>query len=194
MAHEDIAPVASLQRLCFPQPFPQELLWQEAHLIAHRRMFAEGQFVAIANGVVVGSASATRLSETTHGHHRTWDEMAGGFYLETFDPNGPILFGLDISVHPGYRRSGVARKLYEARFELVRRLGLKKFATTCRVPDFNLFDGEIETYARNCSEGSNFDRTLSPLLSVGLVPVDCLRDHMEDAESRNCAVQLEWTP
>ncbi|GFM13201.1 acetyltransferase [Bacillus sp. FW1] len=38
----DIKGLISLQRECFPPPFPQELLWSESQLDSHIKTFPEG--------------------------------------------------------------------------------------------------------------------------------------------------------
>jgi GNAT superfamily N-acetyltransferase len=107
-----------------------------------------------------------------------------------------VLYGLDISVHPRHRGKGLARALYEARFHLVRSLGLARYATACRIPDYHLHSSVLspESYAELVEKGALIDRTLTPLLRLGLRLVGVCREHMEDWESRNAAALLEWTP
>jgi hypothetical protein len=40
--------------------------------------------------------------------------------------------------------------------------------------------------------GELSDPTLTPQLKNGLTPVQVLHDYIEDAESRDCALLLEW--
>ncbi len=198
MAPEHLSGVVALQRFCFPPPFPEEYLWREEHLERHLAVYPEGQYVALDEvGRVVGSASACRIPEERWLAHLPWEETLGGFFFEGFDPNGSTLYGADISVHPEHRGMGVGRKLYAARFELVRNSGLARYGTACRMPDFARHRDNFATpadFARAVQEGVVTDRTLTPLLRYGLSLIEVLEDYMLDEESGNAAALLEWTP
>lgn len=195
----DIPGIVALQADCFPAPFPPELLWTPAQLERHLAVFPEGQFVALADGQVVGSASSLIVSEDVWQAHGTWEETTGGFFFEGHDPEGSTLYGADISVHPRYRGQGIAKALYGARFDLVKRLGLVRFGTACRIPDYLAWSRENDTasqeqYCEDVNAGLATDRTLTPLLRMGLSLVGVVHGHMEDEESGDAAAILEWTP
>lgn len=191
--------VVSLQRACFPHPFPEELLWASEHLLRHMSLFPDGQFVAMDSDRVVASASATRISESKWQGHQNWDETVGGAFLETFCQDGNTLYGLDISVHPEYRGKGLGRSLYNLRFEAVRKLGLVRFGTACRLPDYLTYaetiqNVSVEEYASLVASQKVIDRTATPLLRYGLTYVGVIHDYMEDSESGNAAALMEWQP
>src|SRR6478735_8386863 len=58
MEETHVPAVAALQRACFPEPFSADLLWTSDHLKRHIELFRDGQFVALADGTVVASASS----------------------------------------------------------------------------------------------------------------------------------------
>lgn len=189
----------ALQRACFPEPFPEELLWNRDHLTRHIELFPEGQLVALVGNAVVASASATRISEDNWQSHGSWEETVGGPFLETYDPTGSTLYGLDISVHPDSRGLGIGRQLYKRRFQLVRDLGLTRYGTACRMPDFQTYAQEhpgtsVDQYAELVVRKQATDRTLSPLLHYGLTYLGVIQGYMEDRESDNAAALLEWRP
>lgn len=198
MRPEDIRGAVALQRSCFPPPFPSELLWNALHLERHLEVFPIGQFIALADGAVIGSASALLISEESWLAHSDWESTTGGPLLDAHNANGSTLYAVDISVHPGFRGRGVARSLYRARFELVRELGLTRFGTACRIPDFRAWRSQIgltpEDYLQAVVQGMAVDRTLSPLLKMGLTPMGIVENYMEDAESAHAAALLEWKP
>jgi len=199
MAIGHVEGVVALQRACFPAPFPEELLWQTAHLERHIDLFPEGQFVALLGDEVIASASATLISEARWNAHLNWDATVGGPLLATFDPAGSTLYGLDISVHPAHRGLGLGRRLYEARFDLVRSGRASRYGTACRLPgyrDFALANPGItvEQYADSVVKDLIQDRTLTPLLRYRLTYLTVIRDYMEDYESQNSAALLEWLP
>ncbi len=194
MGVADLAAVVALQRACFPDPFPEELLWSADHLRRHIEIFPAGQFVAVAGGLIAGSASNTRISEANFQAHASWESTVGGPFLSTFDPEGTTLYGLDISIHPQFRRKGVGRRIYEERFRFVRENGLDRYATGCRLPDFGASGLELGTFLKKVEARTREDRTLTPLLRYGLTLVGGIENYMEDEESGNCAALLEWRP
>jgi GNAT superfamily N-acetyltransferase len=196
---EDIEAIVGLQAACFPPPFPAELLFKPEYIQRHLDRFAPGQFVATEDARVVASSSSLVIDEPTWQAHGTWVETTGGFYFDNHDPAGTTLYGADISVHPDYRGQGVGRALYVARFDLVRRLNLRRFGTACRLPDWRAWSidnlgASQEQYVEDVAAGLATDRTLTPLLRYGLSVVGVAHGHMEDDESGNAAAILEWTP
>lgn len=195
MSLGDVDGVVALQPLCYPPPFNPSLLWQREHIERHLAVFPEGHFVATAEGRVVGSASNTIISEEAWRAHAPWKETVGGFMIETFDPKGTTLYGLDISVDPAFRGRGIARALYQARFDLVREKRLVRYGTTCRLPGFHTSGvGTPESYADEVVAGNRMDPTLTPLLKMNLTYLGVAMDHMDDPESGNSAAILEWRP
>lgn len=192
MADHHIPGVVALQESCFPPPFDPELLWKANHLRRHLELFPDGQFVALLGSDVVASCSNTLISEDNWQAHKSWDETVGGYFLENFDPAGSTVYGLDISVHPDHRRQGIARALYEARFDVVRRRATR-YGTACRLPDF--VNSNFQTpvsFAKAVEAGEVEDRTLTPLLKMGLTMTDVLENYMDDIESGHAAALLEW--
>ena len=196
MKPEDFEGVVELQRLAFPPPFDQDILWRTEHLARHHQIFPQGQWVAQKDhDFVIGSCSNTIITSELLEKHGTWDETVGGVFLTTFDRKGDVLFGVDISVHPDYRRQGIGRGFYHQRMELVKALGLARFATTCRMPDFATSGCKSTTeYGSKVAAGEFSDRTLTPLLRYGLTMTSVLEDHIDDPESGNASAALEWRP
>lgn len=198
MLAEDIPGVVELQRACFPAPFPSELLWQPEHIERHLLAFPEGQLVAISHGRVIGSASAAIISEASWFAHADWERTLGGPFFTNYDPDGSTLYGADISVHPDHRGAGVARALYKSRFDLVRSRNLARFGTACRMPGCARWiamrpGATVNDYALEVAAGRVSDRTLTPLLRVGLRFVCTIDGYMQDQESCDAAALLEWT-
>lgn len=191
----DVSAAVELQGLAFPPPFDPDLLWSAEHLARHLDLFSEAQWVAVSDGRLVGSCSNTRISSEVWLNSKTWEATTGGPWLETFSADGTTLYGLDISVHPEFRRLGIGRKFYERRFQYGRDHGLERYGTGCRLPDF-LASGltNVGEYVADVARGARQDRTLTPLLRYGLRIIMTKENYMEDAESRNAAAILEWNP
>lgn len=194
MLRGDVPGVVALQKLAFPPPFSEDLLWDAEHLERHIELFPAGQFVAEVEGRIVGSCSNTQISEACWEAHEGWSDTVGGPFLDSFTPSGSTLYGLDISVDPDFRRIGLGRRFYETRFERVRSSALARYGTACRMPDFASYTGSVHDHARAVVAGERIDRTLTPLLRYGLTFLGVVENYMEDAESGNAAALLEWKP
>lgn len=193
---EHVDGVVALQRACFPEPFPAELLWKPDHIQRHIEIFAPGQYVILTrDGEVVGSCTNMLTSTTEWNSHRPWDNAVGGLDLPRHDPDGSIVYGIDISVHPAHRRRGLAKRFYQARFDLVRATGLALYGTVCRMPGYATSDAASPTaYAESVVDRQRTDPTLTPLLRTGLEYKGCIDAYMDDEESGNAGAILEWTP
>lgn len=194
MRHEDIDGVIALQRACFPEPFPEEALWQRHHLEAHLSKMPGCQFVIEQGDLIIGSASACRIPSATWEAHLPWEQTLGGFTFDAADPDGPTLYGADISVHPDFRGRGVARLLYHARFDFVRENNMDRYGTACRIPDCHVSGLDPSHFAQAVADGTLTDRTMTPLLRMGLTFLGVIENYMEDDESLHAAALLEWRP
>lgn len=192
MTLDDVEAVVGLQAAAFPPPFPQEYHWQAVHIRSHLRHFPAGQFVAEVDQRVVGSCSNTLVSEAKWQAHGSWIETVGDPGIRTFDPAGTTMYGLDITVHPEFRRLGVGRAFYETRYAFCRDHGLARYGTGCRMPDYRASGAaSVEAYADEVVAGIRMDRTLTPLLRYGLTFLAVVRGYMEDFESGDAGALLE---
>jgi GNAT superfamily N-acetyltransferase len=185
--------LASFQRLCFPT-LPAEDLFNADHYRSHLKQFAEGQFTALAHiegGVKVVGATTTMRADMTHlpAHFM---EMIGHNWLTTHQPNGVWLYGIDMSVHPDYRRIGISRLFYAERAALVRRLGLRGEMVAGLLPGYEVQRGRmsIEAYVEAVSAGELTDPTLTPQLKNGFRVLRLLYGYVTDPRSDNIATLL----
>ena len=193
MTADDVPGVVALQPDAFPPPFNPDYHWRPEHIATHVATFPEGQFVVEDAGRIVGACENERLRYEAI-DWTDWMSVTGGPRIGGHIPDGDAIFGLDIAVALSHRRRGVGRMLYEARFDFVRRHGLRAYVTGCRLPDLAASGTEPEAYAREVVAGIRTDRTLTPLLRMGMTFVALLPGFMDDPESRNYAARLEWTP
>jgi GNAT superfamily N-acetyltransferase len=185
-----------IQEECFPPPFPQELLWSAAQIASHVRHFPDGALAVELDGALVGSATCTRRRwDPAHPHH-TWAEAADDGWIRTCDPAGDTLYGIDVAVRPAWRGRGVARALYQARFALVRRLGLARFHAGSRISGYHRHAATLtpQAYADAVVAGRLVDPVITPQLRAGLRPVCMLPGYLHDAEAHDHALLMEWTP
>lgn len=196
MTRADVPSAVELQKLAFPPPFSEDLHWEPEHLYRHIKIFPEGQFVAELDDEIVGSCSNAIVSEEGWQAHGSWGSTMGGPFLRKFDKSGSTLYGLDITVHPELRRLGIGRAFYAARFQIVEELGLVRYGTGCRMPDYRLYSArnptvDVHAYASKVVAGEVIDRTLTPLLRYDLKFLGVIENYMEDLESDNAAALLE---
>lgn len=196
MSEQDAGSAAELQKLAFPPPFPPEFHWKPEHLAQHVTTFPRGQFVATVGDLVVGSCSNCIVSEETWNGHLNWNRTIGGPFMLNHDANGTTLYGVDITVHPDYRKIGIGRALYQRRFELVRELGLRRYGTACRIPDYLPVSNEVtkEDYAQDVLAGRRNDRTMTPFSHFGMTYLHIIEKYMDDEESGDAAALWEWKP
>lgn len=199
MRMDHVDGVVALQRTAFPPPFSENLWWKPAHIKAHIETFPGGQWVALSGSDVIGSCSNCLIGEESWLAHLGWGDTVGGPYIRNHAQDGSTLYGLDITVHPEFRRQGIARAFYETRFELVREQHLTRYGTGCRIPDYRAYsitnpETTVEQYVQAVAQGRTRDRTLTPLLRMGVAVCGVVQDYMEDMESANYGVLLEWKP
>jgi hypothetical protein len=77
--------------------------WPVKKFRAMLKTFNEGQICIEDNGRVVAAAFAVVVDYEKFGDNHTCDEITGNAYLTTHDPNGDVLYGVDVFVDPEYR-------------------------------------------------------------------------------------------
>lgn len=191
---DDYGGLMEVQREAFPPPFPEELWWSREQIASHIETFPEGAMIAVLpDGTIAGSA--TSLIIRYDGKPHTWAQVADDGYIRaSHQPDGDSLYGIDVCVRPAFRKLGVAKALYEARKQLVTQLGLKRYLAGCRIPGFHRYADRLSDseYVEQVVKGDIYDQVLSFMLKQGLTPIQILENYVEDEESLNKAVLVEW--
>jgi GNAT superfamily N-acetyltransferase len=183
MQEEHAGQLETLQRIVFPNLAEEELLHAEQYK-AHVKLFPEGQFVALDGDKVVGATSSTRYNfDINNQEHHTFYEVMGGGWFTTHDPNGAWLYGMDVSVHPGYRGKGIARALYRARHNTCKALGLKGQMTVGMLNGYSAVQDAmtIDEYYNKVKGHELFDPTVSVQEKIGFEIVGLMKDYLNDA-------------
>jgi GNAT superfamily N-acetyltransferase len=191
---DDYDSLHAVQRACFPPPFPESLLWSRRQIESHCRVFPAGALCVEADGTIVGSATAhiIRFDPLHPGH--TWADASADGMLTNHDTVGDTLYGVDIAVTPAWRRHGIARLLYEARYALVRRLGLRRFLAGSRISGYRAHAATFspEAYCAEVIAGRLTDPVITPQLRSGLRPMGVVPDYLPDHDSCDCALLMAW--
>jgi GNAT superfamily N-acetyltransferase len=182
-----------LQRVCFPTLSVGEWLRAE-HFASHHQLFPQGQHVALDGDRPVAMSATFRCNlDLDHPAHTFHDIIAEG-YFSNHDPRGPYLYGADISVHPHYRRQGVASRLYDARKRLVRALNLHGMIAGGMIPGYRDYRERmtVEDYVARVERNELHDPTLSVQLRNGFVVRGILKDYLHDEVLGNDVALIVW--
>jgi predicted amidohydrolase/predicted N-acetyltransferase YhbS len=191
MQREDIEAILSIQQQCFPGMDP----WKQSHLESHLAIFPEGQLVAELDGEVIGSCSSLRINFDEYDNRHTWNDITNNGFITNHDPNGANLYGIEVMVHPEFRRMKVGHRLYEARKDLARELNLKSIIIGGRIPNYHLHAHEMS--AREYVDAVKKHKIYDPVLSFQLMNDFTLmrinQNYLsDDKASGKYATLMEW--
>ncbi|ALS22431.1 GNAT family N-acetyltransferase [Paenibacillus naphthalenovorans] len=190
----DFEGLIRIQQESFPPPFPSELWWNEEQLSNHVRLFPEGALCVEIEGELAASITGLRVNfDPAHADH-TWEEMTDGGYIRNHDPNGNTLYIVDISARPAYRKLGLGKWLMMSMYEVVVQLKLVRLLGGGRLPGYHKYADTMpaEVYVRHVLDGKLKDPVMTFLLRCGRTPVKLVENYLEDKESHNYAMLMEW--
>ncbi|MGE5233206.1 MAG: GNAT family N-acetyltransferase [Acidobacteriota bacterium] len=183
----------ALSRAVYPDSQP----WSEEQLASHLRVFPEGQLVAVDERQrVVGMAASLIVRWDEYDVAGSWRDFTDHGFFTNHDPeHGRTLYGAEVMVDPDCQGSGVGSKLYEARRELVRRLGLRRIRAGARLRGYHRYAGRMspEEYTRAVERAEITDPTLSFQLHRGFTILAVVSGYLRhDPESLGHAAVIEW--
>src|SRR5699024_7161181 len=103
----------------------EDSYWNKNEIQKLLKVFPEGQLVILVNGSVVGAALSLIVDQKKALAVHTYDEITGKDSFDTHTPDGDVLYGIDVFIHPKCRGLRLGRRLYDARKELCEQLNLK---------------------------------------------------------------------
>ncbi|MCF6138025.1 GNAT family N-acetyltransferase [Pseudalkalibacillus berkeleyi] len=190
--NNDFDQLIAIQKECFPPPFPSDLWWTKDQLASHLRHFPKGAICAEVDGILAGSI--TTLIVDYNGEDHTWNEITDNGSIGTHQTFGNVLYVVDISVRPKFRGTGVGRLLMQSLFHLVVELKLEAVLGGSRMPGYEKVKDHMtpEKYLAEIITGSYKDPVVSFLMKTGRTPVKLLPNYLDDPESANYGVLMEW--
>ncbi|MEZ4403675.1 MAG: GNAT family N-acetyltransferase [Kofleriaceae bacterium] len=187
----DYAAVAELQRRCFPGIEP----WLREQFESQLRVFPEGQICVVLDGAIVATSSSVLVDEEAYGDWHTFKQVSDNGYIKNHDPDADTLYGIDIAVDPTKRGMRLARRLYEARKQLVADRNLRAIQIAGRIPGYGAHADKLtaDEYVAAVVAKRQKDPVLTTQLANGFAIRAVLKDYLpSDVESRGHAVYMEW--
>lgn len=169
--------------------------WSQRQFRAQLKRFPEGQICIEDNGRVVAAALCLIVDYKQFGDNHTYDAITGRGFISTHDPDGDILYGMDVFVAPGYQGMRLGRRLYDARKELCRNLNLRAIVAGGRIPGYSNYADEMspQRYIELVQRREIYDPILSFQLANGLVVRRVLKGYWPpDRRSGGFATLLRW--
>lgn len=157
--------------------------------------FPLGNVVAIIGGKITGFVSTVIINEQKAENYKSWYQYTdNGNIVNSFDPDGKLLFGASLTVDTDTRNEGVgSRLLIEiARMSISNRL--KAGILGGRLPLYHTKpELSVEQYAElKDARGRIFDPELRLYKRMGLKVVKFQKDYFNDPDSLDYGVILRW--
>lgn len=190
----DFDDLIDIQKECFPPPFPSDLWWNKEQLTNHVTLFPEGALCIEMEGKVVSSLTSVCSLYNSVPLHHTWEEATDSGYIKNHDSNGNTLYIVDISVRPAFRSLGLGKIMMHAMYHMVVEKGLDRLIGGGRMPGYHKHAEKesAEGYIEKVVSGEFYDPVISFLLKCGRLPVAVVENYLEDEESHNYGVLMEW--
>jgi ribosomal protein S18 acetylase RimI-like enzyme len=191
--HDDFDSLIEVQKESFPPPFPSDLWWNMDQLENHVNLFPEGALCVEINGDICGSVTGLVI-EYIQGDLHTWEDVTNSGYITNHKPNGNALYIVDICIKPKFRKYGLGKLLMQSMYETVVHLKLERLLGGGRLPGYHLHSSKmnINTYVSNILTGELYDPVITFLLKCGRTPVAIIPNYLEDDESHNYGLLMEW--
>ena len=187
----DIDEIIAMQASCFPGMDP----WKRDQLESHLEIFPEGQFVAEYDGRVIGSCSSLIINFDEYDDRHTWDDVTDNGYITNHNPDGYNLYGIEVMVHPKFRRMKIGQRLYDSRKELAAQMNLKSIIIGGRIPNYHKYADELlpREYVKEVQLHKIYDPVLSFQLLNGFTLMRINPNYLpDDLASNKYATLMEW--
>lgn len=169
--------------------------WQRGTIEQLLKIFPEGQYVALVNDKVVGCALSIIVDYDKFGDNHTYAQITGNYNFTTHDPDGDVLYGIEVFIDPEYRGLRLGRRLYDARKELCEHLNLRAIVFGGRIPNYHNYADKMtpREYISRVRMKKIHDPVLNFQLSNDFHVKKILRNYMpDDEQSQEHATLLQW--
>lgn len=187
----DLTDVQELHRRCYPTLEP----WSHENLKNHLDTFPEGQLGVELDGTIVATSSTLVVAKDDLERDHVFTDVCFKGFLRGHDPEGDLLYGIDIAVDPKHRGFKLARRIYDARKDIVRRLNLRGIIFGGRMPGYQKLAGELKPaeYLARVLRKELRDPVITAQRANGFAIRGVLHGYLpSDMESGGNAVLMEW--
>lgn len=168
--------------------------WEEKDFLRLQKLFPEGQIGIENHGKIIAFAFSIIVDYAKFGDEHTYSQITGGFTFSTHDPEGDVLYGIEVCVDPEFQGLRLGRRLYDARKEVCEKLNLRAIIAGGRMPNFKKHpDLTPRQYIERVRQKEIYDPVLSFQLSNDFHVKKVLYGYLQaDTESKTCASLIEW--
>ncbi len=169
--------------------------WTKEELKELLTIFPEGQFCVEVDGKVVASALSIIVNTKKTNLHSDYDSITSNGKFLKHDSDGDVMYGIEVFVHPNYRKLRLGRRLYDVRKELCEEMNLRSIVAGGRIPNYHNYSKELSPrqYIEKVKSKEIFDPTLAFQLSNDFNVKKILKNYLkDDKESMEYATLLEW--
>ena len=169
--------------------------WSKAQIKKLLEIFPEGQLCVEVNGKVVACSLSLIVDYAKFGDNHTYRQITGDYTFDTHDPEGDVLYGIEVFVHPNFRGIRLGRRLYDARKELCENLNLRAIVAGGRIPNYGKYESELtpKEYIEKVKRREIFDPILTFQLANDFHVKKILTNYLGyDTQSKSYATLLEW--
>lgn len=191
---EDFDELIQIQKDSFPPPFPPELWWNVDQLTNHTTLFPEGALCIEVEGEMAGSMTGLVVEFDPLYPWHNWGEITDNGYIGNHNPNGDTLYVVDICVRPSYRKHKLGKVLMDSMYDVVVHKKLDRLLGGGRMPGYHKLASQLtpEEYLEKVVRGEIRDPVITFLLQCGRLPVTIVGNYLDDEESYNYGVLMEW--
>ncbi len=165
-------------------------------LSGHIRNFPEGQFIAEYDGEIVGHAATFVIDEKTAMSKHSWKEITGNGYASRHNPDGDILYGMEVCVDAEMRGLRIGQRLYNMRKKLCVEMELAGIVFAGRLPGYAKYAKKglsAEEYVTQVQEKKIRDPVLGFQIRNGFEFMGIVKDYLpSDQESLGFAAHMIW--
>lgn len=169
--------------------------WLEEQIYSLQNKFPEGQVVIKVNGQIAGCALSIIIDYDKFDYNHTFRQITSDESFDSHNPNGDILYGIDVFIKPEYRGLRLGRRLYDYRKDLCEKLNLRGIAFGGRIPNYYKYADKMtpKEYIDKVKYKEIDDPVLNFQLSNDFHPARILKGYLEgDVSSKEFAVLLKW--
>lgn len=169
--------------------------WSREQIRKLIAIFPEGQVVIKVNGKLAACALSIVVDYKKFGDRHTYKQITGNETFSTHDPDGDVLYGIEVFTGKDYRGLRLGRRLYDYRKDLCERLNLRSVFFGGRMPNYHLYADKMSprTYIKKVRLKEIDDPVLNFQISNNFQAVRILRGYLKgDEESGEYAVLMRW--